>query len=170
MVTFIIGLAVLVVGAYLYGKLCEKVFGPDDRKTPAYTKQDGIDYVPMKGWKNSLINLLNIAGTGPILGPIQGILFGPIAFITIPIGNIIGANLFNLVLVSGVSVTLAPFEVPVGKTIFGINSSLILDMPLMLVVMALLTIPALTTKKLHRWQGILLLCIYAAFCAIQFGL
>ena len=86
------------------------------------------------------------------------------------IGNIIGANLFNLVLVSGVSVTLAPFEVPVGKTIFGINSSLILDMPLMLVVMALLTIPALTTKKLHRWQGILLLCIYAAFCAIQFGL
>ena len=69
-----------------------------------------------------------------------------------------------------VSVTLAPFEVPVGKTFFGINSSLILDMPLMIVVMALLTIPALTTKKLHRWQGILLLCIYAAFCAIQFGL
>ena len=89
---------------------------------------------------------------------------------SLSIGNIIGANLFNLVLVSGVSVTLAPFEVPVGKTIFGINSSLILDMPLMLVVMALLTIPALTTKKLHRWQGILLLCIYAAFCAIQFGL
>ena len=89
---------------------------------------------------------------------------------SLSIGNIIGANLFNLVLVSGVSVTLAPFEVPVGKTFFGINSSLILDMPLMIVVMALLTIPALTTKKLHRWQGILLLCIYAAFCAIQFCL
>ena len=89
---------------------------------------------------------------------------------SLSVGNIIGANLFNLVLVSGVSVTLAPFEVPVGKTIFGINSSLILDMPLMIVVMALLTIPALTTKKLHRWQGIVLLCIYAAFCAIQFGL
>ena len=89
---------------------------------------------------------------------------------SLSVGNIIGANLFNLVLVSGVSVTLAPFEVPVGKTIFGINSSLILDMPLMIVVMALLTVPALTTKKLHRWQGILLLCIYAAFCAIQFGL
>ena len=90
MLTFIIGLAILAVGAFLYSKLCEKVFGPDDRKTPAYTKQDGVDYVPMKGWKNALINLLNIAGTGPILGPIQGILFGPIAFITIPIGNIIG--------------------------------------------------------------------------------
>lgn len=95
MVTFLIGLAVLFVGAALYGKLCEKVFGPDDRQTPAYTKNDGVDYVPMKGWKNALINLLNIAGTGPILGPIQGILFGPIAFITIPIGNIIGGAMHD---------------------------------------------------------------------------
>ena len=78
MITFIIGLVILFVGAALYGKFCEHVFGPDDRKTPAYTKEDGVDYVPMRGWKNSLINLLNIAGTGPILGPIQGILFGPI--------------------------------------------------------------------------------------------
>lgn len=76
MATFIIGLVILFVGAAIYGKFCEHVFGPDDRQTPAYTKQDGVDYVPMRGWKNSLINLLNIAGTGPILGPIQGILFG----------------------------------------------------------------------------------------------
>lgn len=95
MITFIIGLVILSAGAALYGRFCEKVFGPDDRKTPAYTKQDGVDYVPMKGWKNSLINLLNIAGTGPILGPIQGILFGPIAFITIPIGNIIGGAMHD---------------------------------------------------------------------------
>lgn len=95
MITFIIGLAILIVGAMLYGRFCEKVFGPDDRKTPAYEKQDGVDYVPMKQWKNSLINLLNIAGTGPILGPIQGILFGPIAFITIPIGNIIGGAMHD---------------------------------------------------------------------------
>lgn len=95
MITFIIGLVILFVGAALYGRFCEKVFGPDDRKTPAYTKQDGVDYVPMREWKNSLINLLNIAGTGPILGPIQGILFGPIAFITIPIGNIIGGAMHD---------------------------------------------------------------------------
>ena len=95
MITFIIGLVILFGGAALYGKFCEKVFGPDDRKTPAYTKQDGVDFVPMKEWKNSLINLLNIAGTGPILGPIQGILFGPIAFITIPIGNIIGGAMHD---------------------------------------------------------------------------
>ena len=86
------------------------------------------------------------------------------------IGNVIGANVFNLVLVSGISVALAPFEVPVGKTFFGINSSLILDMPLMLAVMLLLTVPALLKKKLGRWQGITLLCIYAAFCVSQFFL
>ena len=95
MLTFIIGLVILIGGAALYGRFCEKVFGPDDRKTPAYTKEDGVDYVPMKGWKNSLINLLNIAGTGPILGPIQGILFGPIAFLTIPIGNVIGGAMHD---------------------------------------------------------------------------
>ena len=84
------------------------------------------------------------------------------------IGNVIGANVFNLILVSGVAGTLAPFEVPVGKLLFGQNASLVLDIPVMLGVMLLLTVPALTTKKLHRWQGIALLCIYAAFCLFQF--
>ncbi len=84
------------------------------------------------------------------------------------IGNVIGANIFNLVLVSGASVALAPFTVPVGNMIFGINSSLVLDIPLMVTVMLLLTIPALASKKLGRWQGITLLCIYAAFCVLQF--
>ncbi len=95
MITFLIGLVILIGGGMLYGKLCENVFGPDDRETPAYAKQDGVDYVPMKTWKNSLINLLNIAGTGPILGPLQGILFGPIAFLAIPIGNIIGGSMHD---------------------------------------------------------------------------
>ena len=85
------------------------------------------------------------------------------------IGNVIGANVFNLVLVSGVSVALAPFEVPVGKTLFGHNASLVLDIPLMIIVMLLLTVPALATKKLKRWQGITLLAIYAAFCLFQFA-
>lgn len=85
------------------------------------------------------------------------------------IGNVIGANVFNLVLVSGVAVSLAPFEVPVGKLLFGYNASLVLDIPLMLFVMLLLTIPALQTKKLGRWQGVTLLFIYAAFCLIQFA-
>ncbi len=84
------------------------------------------------------------------------------------IGNVIGANVFNLVLVSGVAVTLAPFEVPVGKLLAGHNASLVLDIPVMLSVMLLLCVPALTRKKLERWQGILLLCIYAGFCLFQF--
>lgn len=84
------------------------------------------------------------------------------------IGNVIGANVFNLVLVSGVAVTLAPFEVPVGKLLLGHNASLVLDIPVMLGVMLLLTVPALTRKKLERWQGVTLLCIYAAFCLFQF--
>ena len=90
MITFCIGLIILVVGAVIYGRVCEKIVKPTDAPTPATTKYDGIDYVPMKKWKNCLIELLNIAGTGPILGPIQGVLFGPIAFITIPIGCVIG--------------------------------------------------------------------------------
>ena len=84
------------------------------------------------------------------------------------IGNVIGANIFNLVLVSGISVALAPFEVPVGKMLFGINASLVLDIPVMLAVMCLLTIPTLLRKKLSRWQGLVLLGIYAAFCILQF--
>lgn len=90
MVTFLIGLAILIIGGIAYGSYIDKLFGPDDRKTPAITRNDGVDFVPMSKMKNALIQLLNIAGTGPILGPIQGILFGPIAFITIPIGCVIG--------------------------------------------------------------------------------
>ena len=77
MITFAVGIIILLAGGALYGRVCEKVFKPDERETPAIRLNDGMDYVP---WKNSLVQLLNIAGTGPILGPIQGILFGPIAF------------------------------------------------------------------------------------------
>lgn len=77
-------------------------------------------------------------------------------------------NVFNLVLVSGVSVTLAPFTIPQSSTLFGVNSSLVLDLPVMLAVMLIMTVPALVKGKMNRAQGIILLAIYAAFCAIQF--
>lgn len=89
MLTFIIGIILLLVGGAIYGNFVEKILQPDDRKTPAVELADGVDYVEMPKWKNMLIELLNIAGTGPVLGPIQGILFGPLAFITIPIGCVI---------------------------------------------------------------------------------
>ena len=84
------------------------------------------------------------------------------------LGNIIGANLFNLVWVSGLSVVLSPFAVPASKTIGGMNASLVLDIPLMLFAMAFLTLPAIFRGKLKRWQGVTLLCVYAAFVCFQF--
>ena len=86
------------------------------------------------------------------------------------LGNVVGANVFNLVLVSGVSVALAPFTVPQSATIFGMNSSLVLEIPVMIAVMVLLTAPALVRGKLSRVQGVALLVIYAVFCGIQFTL
>ncbi len=87
---------------------------------------------------------------------------------TLSLGNIIGANLFNLILVSGVSVALAPFAVPNAAQLGGMNASLVLDIPVMLGVMALMIVPALIRGKLARWQGFSLLGIYAAYCVVQF--
>ena len=84
------------------------------------------------------------------------------------LGNIIGANLFNLVLVSGTAITIRPFVIPGEKQIAGMNASLVVDIPLVFIVMMLLTLPALITGKLKRYQGILLLALYAGYCAFQF--
>jgi len=84
------------------------------------------------------------------------------------LGNVIGANLFNIVLVSGVAITISPFRVPAEKMLMGVNASLLVDIPVMLLVMSILCFPALAKEKLFRWQGILLLIIYAAFITFQF--
>lgn len=89
MVTFLVAIALLIVGYLTYGKYVEKVFGANtNRKTPAFSMEDDVDYVPMNTKKNSLIQLLNIAGVGPIFGPIMGALYGPVAFLWIVIGAI----------------------------------------------------------------------------------
>ncbi|CAM5191224.1 Carbon starvation protein CstA OS=Ureibacillus acetophenoni OX=614649 GN=SAMN05877842_101165 PE=3 SV=1 [Ureibacillus acetophenoni] len=89
MITFIICIALLILGYFTYGKFVEKVFGSNpSRPTPAYVNSDGVDYVPMTTPKNSLIQLLNIAGTGPVFGPIAGALYGPVAFVWIVVGCI----------------------------------------------------------------------------------
>ena len=87
---------------------------------------------------------------------------------SLSLGNIIGANLFNIVLVSGAAITISPFSVPADRTLFGINSSLIVDIPVMFAVMAIMCLPALKKGKLSRWQGVTLLLIYVAFTAYQF--
>ena len=87
---------------------------------------------------------------------------------SLSLGNVIGANLFNLVLVSGIAISISPFAVPSEKLLMGMNASLLVDIPVMFGVMAILCVPAVLKGKLYRWQGILLLCIYAAFTAFQF--
>ena len=80
MITFVVSIVALVLGYIFYGALVEKIFGVNkDRHTPAFTKHDGVDFIPMPLWKVFLIQFLNIAGTGPIFGAIGGILFGPAA-------------------------------------------------------------------------------------------
>ena len=89
MYTFIAGIVLLILGYFIYGRFVEKVFGVKEaRKTPAITRRDDVDYLPMGKKRNSLIQLLNIAGVGPIFGPIMGALYGPAAFIWIVIGCI----------------------------------------------------------------------------------
>ena len=90
MITFLISVLLLIGGYLFYGKYVEKVFGPDDRQTTAYKSQDGVDYIPMPLWKTYLIQLLNIAGTGPIFGALGGALFGPKVYIWIVFGCIFG--------------------------------------------------------------------------------
>lgn len=88
MVSFFISLVVLLIGYLLYGAVVEKVFSPDERKTPAMTLRDDIDYVPLKTWKVFLIQLLNIAGLGPIFGALAGAVWGPVVFLWIVFGSI----------------------------------------------------------------------------------
>ena len=90
MISLLIAFAVLLVGFIVYGRVAEKVFAPDDRKTPAVAINDGVDCVPMKTWKAFLIQLLNIAGTGPIFGALMGAVFGPVVFLWIVFGSILG--------------------------------------------------------------------------------
>ncbi|MBR2852817.1 MAG: carbon starvation protein A, partial [Clostridia bacterium] len=90
MISLIIALAVLLLGYLVYSRVAEKVFAPDDRQTPAIAINDGVDCVPMKPWRAFLVQLLNIAGTGPIFGAIMGACFGPVVFLWIVFGSILG--------------------------------------------------------------------------------
>ena len=88
MITFVLSLAALVLGYFLYGRFVERVFGPDDRPTPAIAKADGVDFMVLPSWKIFMIQFLNIAGTGPIFGAIMGAKFGPAAYLWIVFGCI----------------------------------------------------------------------------------
>lgn len=131
---------------------------------------NGIELAKIIGVPDSVIGLTFVAlGTSlpELITAIQSLIKG---HGLLSLGNIIGANLFNLILVSGMAITLNPFAIPSTKIIFGFNSSLILDIPVMIIVMSILLFPAFLKNKLYRWQGILLLCIYTLFIIGQFFL
>ena len=88
MISFFVCLAILIGGYFIYGKYVSNVFGPDDRETPAVTMEDGVDYVVMPTWRIFLIQLLNIAGLGPIWGAVGGAMWGPSVFLWITFGTI----------------------------------------------------------------------------------
>ena len=88
MISFLVSLVALLLGYLLYGRFVEKVFGPDDRVTPAVAKADGMDYIVLPSWKVFMIQFLNIAGTGPIFGAIMGAKFGPVSYLWIVFGCI----------------------------------------------------------------------------------
>ena len=96
MSTFVLALAILVAGYFIYGSFVERVFGPDaGRRTPCYTNADGADYIPMPTWKVYTVQFLNIAGTGPIFGALMGILYGPAAFLWIVFGCLLGGAMHD---------------------------------------------------------------------------
>ena len=90
MISLILSFCVLIGGYFVWGRLADKVFAPDDRQTPAVSHSDGVDCVPLPTWKAFLIQLLNIAGTGPIFGALMGAVFGPIVFLWIVLGSVFG--------------------------------------------------------------------------------
>lgn len=90
MISLLVALAALLVGYLIYGRIVERIFGPDDRPTPAIANEDGVDCVPLKPAKAFLIQLLNIAGTGPIFGALMGACFGPVVYLWIILGAILG--------------------------------------------------------------------------------
>jgi len=122
MITFIISIAALILGYFTYGLFVERIFGADaSKQTPAYSMQDGIDYIPMPWWKAFLIQFLNIAGLGPIVGAVLGAAYGPVAFLWIVVGNIFAGAVHDYF--SGmISIRMGGLSIPeiIGKYL-GLN-------------------------------------------------
>ncbi|MBR7131548.1 MAG: carbon starvation protein A [Lentisphaeria bacterium] len=173
---FITGLLVLIAGYFIYGKIVTRILQPDDRKTPAETDADGVDFVILPHWKNMLIQLLNIAGIGPVIGVISGILFGDIVFVIIPVGCVLmgavhdyvagmmsmrhkGANLTELV------------KLTAGKYLYRIFS-VFLVLALLLVVAVFINVPARLTAGLIGGEHAFFWSVVAIFiyyiCATLF--
>ena len=172
-----LGGIVLLIGGYLtYGRMVEKIIGPDDRPTPAKVHPDGVDYVILPNWKNMLIQLLNIAGIGPVIGVILGVMFGEIVFILIPLGNILGGAVHDFtagmmsVRRNGANLP-ALVENSLGKTTARIFS-IFMTVLLLLVVAVFVNVPAglinlMIPGTSFFWPAVVIIFLYY-ICATLF--
>ena len=164
MVSFIISLVALVLGYMLYGKFVAKVFGPDDRPTPAVTKADGVDFMVLPSWKIFMIQFLNIAGTGPIFGAIMGAWYGPVAYLWIIFGCIFAGAMHDYM--SGMlSIRNGGAGLPelVGKYLGGTTKKVMLVFSVLLLMMVgavFVYSPAVILKDIWGSQMMWILVIF----------
>ena len=168
MLMFLGGLVILLVGYLLYGRLVEKIVGIDPgRPTPVVTDRDGVDYVELPHWKNMMIQLLNIAGVGPVIGVILGVKFGAIVFLIIPIGNIIGGAVHDFV--AGMmslrdhGANLPSLIRNCNGKIFSAAFAIFMTVLLLLVVAVFITTPAQLCDNLLPQADILWYAVAAIF-------
>lgn len=177
MITFLSCLAALILGYAIYGRFLDKIFGPDDRATPAKTMADGVDYMELPTWRVFFIQLLNIAGTGPVFGALMGAVFGPVVFLWVVCGSIFAGavqDYFSGMISirmkgAGLSDIVGKY---LGKTAqMGMNIFLVVM--LIMVVAAFVTAPAallttLTSVNVNIWVGIILVYyVFATFLPID---
>ena len=164
MVSFIISLVALVLGYMLYGKFVAKVFGPDDRPTPAVTKADGVDFMVLPSWKIFMIQFLNIAGTGPIFGAIMGAWYGPVSYLWIIFGCIFAGAMHDYM--SGMlSIRNGGAGLPelVGKYLGGATKKVMLVFSVLLLMMVgavFVYSPAVILKDIWGSQMMWILVIF----------
>ena len=174
MLLFLAGIAVLIAGYFTYGKLVEKVLSPDDRETPAVKSPDGVDFVVLPHWKNMLIQLLNIAGIGPVIGVILGIKFGSIVFIILPIGNLIAGATHDMIAgmmslrKDGANLTTL-VQNNLGKVYYNIFSWFMVVL-LLLVVAVFVNIPASLIDSMISgscfWYAVIAITLYYVAAAM----
>ena len=164
MVSFVISLVALVLGYMLYGKFVAKVFGPDDRPTPAVTKADGVDFMVLPSWKIFMIQFLNIAGTGPIFGAIMGAWYGPVAYLWVIFGCIFAGAMHDYM--SGMlSIRNGGAGLPelVGKYLGGATKKVMLVFSVLLLMMVgavFVYSPAVILKDIWGSQMMWILVIF----------
>ena len=165
MISFTLSLVALVLGYLFYGRFVERVFGPDNRVTPAVAKADGLDYIVLPNWKIFMIQFLNIAGTGPIFGAIMGAKFGPVAYLWIVLGCIFaGATHDYLSGMLSMRHDGAGLPQLIGKYLGTTTKSVMLVFTVLLLIMVGTVFVYSPAEILHSIGGATIMWVIIIFC------